>query len=912
AVALSRGGPGRSSEGLMFVRFRPERDRSVQDLLDGPNGIRSRFFSEVEGALALAILPQSIGRGYSQSFQLALQHDNLDKLDEYVQKVSQALRETGMLFGVRSAFEFNKPQLEVKIERERAAALGVPIDAIARTLQILFGGRDLSDIKIGGKQYDVIVQLNRESRLRPADLDRVHVRSDSGGLIQLSNLVKYSEVAGPNAIFHYNRIRSATIEGTPVGSVALGTAIENTEAILEEMLPADFRYVWKGEASDLQETGSETWFVILLAVLTIYIVLAAQFESLVHPITVMVALPLAAIGASGSLWLLNQVDSLGTMLYGWANYSPDPPAIAGILSGLVPRIPSMTINVFSQIGMVLLLGLVTKNSILLVEFANQQRAKGVSAREAMLEAAAIRFRPILMTALGTITGIFPIAIGFGAGAESRRPMGVAVVGGMTTATVLTFFVIPVVYVIFDEIKERVFSKPNPRLPGAMLLLAFLASCLFKRDILAEEASLSGPSKLSLSKAVDLALEHNLDIITAKNRIEQQRNVKLEVRSYMLPRVALDGSYEQVDDSLVETFREDAFGSNKNFDSKLELRQPLYAGGKSMAAYRRESLRELAAELELREVELEVVMDVEARFLDVLLAKSKLSVQKQSVELLEEALRSEREKLKVGDVSQFNVLRAEVEVANSLTRLIRAKNEVNLSYEELLQIIGFLQEDLSLKKKPFALDGELRQKAFAISLEDALHKALTNRPHIKRLKLLIDASKQGVKVEKADYWPVVVAVGSYGVEKSRFSNDLSDTLNGWRARIEANWKIFDSWQTSSRIAERQSEVLNAEAALRQARLDVEVEAKQAYSSLREARTLLKASRKVVETAEESVRLAINRINAGAGIQLDLLNAQVALTEARLNEVQALYDYNLAVARMKRATGKGVTDRDRGSL
>ena len=450
AVALARGGPGKASEGLMFIRFNAKRGRSVQDVLSGPLGMRARFFTEIEGAIALAILPKAIGRGFDQSLQLEIQSNDLDALDEYSRELVARLQQEGLLQGLRSRFAFNKPELEVEIKRERAAMLGVSVEDIARTLQILFGGRDLSKIKRSGEQYDVIVQLDRESRLRPSDLDLVYVRGDRGDLVQLTNLVDYKQTAGPNAVFHYNRIRSSAIEGTPVAGIPLGTALSKTEQIVRETMPSGFRFEWAGEASDLKEAGSDTLFVLLLALLTIYMVLAAQFESLVHPFTVMVAIPLAAFGAFGSLWLLSLVDGLGTGLFGWANYAPDPPFFAKILSALVPRIPSMTINIFSQIGIVLLLGLVTKNSILLVEFANQRVAKGKSARDAMLEAAQIRFRPILMTAIGTITGILPIAIGFGAGAESRRPMGVAAVGGMLSATLFTFFVIPVVYTLFDE------------------------------------------------------------------------------------------------------------------------------------------------------------------------------------------------------------------------------------------------------------------------------------------------------------------------------------------------------------------------------------------------------------------------------------------------------------------------------
>lgn len=460
AVALSRGGPGDPSSGLMFMRFKEGERRSVQDIVGGPHGMGARFFGEIEGALAFPIVPKAIGRGFGQTFQLVLQNQDLDALAKYGADLANRLRGEGFLINVRSVFQIDKPQLRVTIDRDRAATLGVSIEEISRTMQILFGGLDLSKIKREGKEYDVIVQLARESRLTPRDLDTVYVRSSTGQLIQLASVVNWQPIAGPSAISHYNRLRSASIEATPVG-VPMGTAIARTEKILAEDLPPGFRYEWSGEAKDLKDTGTEVYFVLILAILIVYMVLAAQFESLVHPFTVMLALPLAAFGALGALWLLGWVDFVGTALFGWTNYAPpgSAPGWAHTLSRFIPRIPAMNINLFSQIGMVLLVGLVTKNSILLVEFANQQVERGKSALEAMREAGLTRLRPILMTSLATIAGILPIAIGFGAGAESRRPMGVAVVGGMLTSTFLTLLVIPVVYTVFADMGRRFRQRP---------------------------------------------------------------------------------------------------------------------------------------------------------------------------------------------------------------------------------------------------------------------------------------------------------------------------------------------------------------------------------------------------------------------------------------------------------------------
>ena len=459
-VAPAFAGPGSSSFGIVFVSFKDqsERERSVQEIVLGPGGLQQRMFAEVEGAIAIANLPKAIEVNFRDSpFELILQNQDLDQLAKVSGDVANQLKAMTnaagkpLLSNVRVSYELDKPELRLSIDRDRAASLGVSIEDISRTLQILFGGLDLSRIKVAGKEYQVIAQLERTSRLTPQDLDSIFVRSSKDELIQLSTVVTRQTGAAPNAINHYGRLRSASITASP-GAVPIGTVLDTTDEMLSTTLPPGFLHAWGGDAKSMKDASAEVWWVLGLAAIIVYMTLAAQFESLVHPLTVMLALPLAGVGAFGSLWLLFLGGALGL-------YAP---------------IPAMNINLFSQIGLVLLVGLVTKNSILLVEFANQRCALGDRPLAAMLEAGRVRLRPILMTACSTIAGVLPIAIGFGAGAESRRPLGVAVVGGMLTSTFLTLFVVPVVYTLFSDLAGR-FSRrsatpvvpPSPDVSPAM-------------------------------------------------------------------------------------------------------------------------------------------------------------------------------------------------------------------------------------------------------------------------------------------------------------------------------------------------------------------------------------------------------------------------------------------------------------
>lgn len=447
-VAPGFSGPGSANVGIVFVHLKPksERDRSVQEIVRAPGGLMERFMTEAEGVIAIPNIPKAIERRGNSPFQLVIQANDLDSLNKYSAELLDRFRSVPWLANVQTSFEVSKPELRLNIDRNRAAALGVAISDISRTLQILFGGLDVSTLKRDGKEYEVIAQLQRESRLTPQDLDRIYVRNTRGELIQLGNVISRDVGVAPNEIGHYNRLRSATLSGTPVG-VTIGTAMEQTEAILAETLPDGFSYSWSGEGRDLQEAGQEFWWILLLAAVITYMVLASQFESLTDPFTVMLTVPLSFLGALGALWLMQNLGA----------------------AGIIPAYPAMNINLFSQVGLVLLVGLVTKNGILLIEFANQLRRRGEDAHAAIIRSGKVRLRPILMTAISTVAGIMPIAIGFGAGAESRRPMGIVVVGGMTLSTILTLFVLPVVYTVLADLGQKIGARTTDRINESSLM-----------------------------------------------------------------------------------------------------------------------------------------------------------------------------------------------------------------------------------------------------------------------------------------------------------------------------------------------------------------------------------------------------------------------------------------------------------
>ena len=323
------------------------------------------------------------------------------------------------LVNVNTDLRVNKPELTVAFDRDRAEDIGVPVGDIAAALQTFLGGRRVSTFTRNDKLYYVMVQLDSAQRRTPSDLSGLYVRGRNGQLVQLDAVAHVREGVGPRQLNHYNRVRDFTLTAGLAPGFALGEALDSLDRAARAVLPRGSSTALAGESRDLKESGGALYFAFGVALVVVFMVLASQFESLVHPFTVLLAVPLAVTGALATLFAVRS-----------------------------------TLNLYSQIGMILLIGLVTKNSILLVEYTNQLKARGMDTVAAVIEAGRIRLRPILMTSVATIMGALPVAMGLGAGSASRRPLGYAIVGGIFFSTVLTLFVVPVAYVLLDRLTAR--------------------------------------------------------------------------------------------------------------------------------------------------------------------------------------------------------------------------------------------------------------------------------------------------------------------------------------------------------------------------------------------------------------------------------------------------------------------------
>ena len=355
--------------------------------------------------------------------QYVLQAMTIDRLEEVLPKFMEKVYESDVLQMADVNLKFSKPEARITINRDKANLLGVSTRDIAQTLQYGLSGQRMGYFYMNGKQYEILAEINRQQRNKPADLKSIYLRSSSGEMIQMDNMVTVQENVAPPQLYHYNRFLSATISAGLAKGKTIGEGLAEMDRIAAEVLPDDFRTALTGDSKEFRESSSSLLFAFLLAIVLIYLILAAQFESFKDPFVIMLTVPLAIAGA------LIFMASTG-----------------------------QTMNIYSQIGIIMLIGLVAKNGILIVEFANQKQEAGESLMNAIESASLQRMRPILMTSASTILGLLPLTMATGEGANGRIAMGVAVVGGMVVSTILTLYIVPAIYSYVSTDRSKQIKK----------------------------------------------------------------------------------------------------------------------------------------------------------------------------------------------------------------------------------------------------------------------------------------------------------------------------------------------------------------------------------------------------------------------------------------------------------------------
>ncbi|SFX54249.1 efflux RND transporter permease subunit [Marinospirillum alkaliphilum] len=400
---------------ISFVGFEDwnDRQRSAQQIAAE---LQPKMFAGIPGIMAFPVLPASLGQSpIARPIQLVIQSTgDFEDLDRLANALLGKIMADGRLVNPDTDLKLNKPELRLDVDRDKAASLGISLDVIARSLETLLGGRTVTRYSIGSRQYDVVVKVEDADRATPQDLAAIQVRSRDGEMVPLSNLITVREEVAPRELKHFNKLRSVTLQANLAPGVSQGEALtwvrQLAEDTAEEMGITGILFDYDGQAREFMSSGNTLAITFLLSLVFIYLVLAAQFESFRAPLVILLTVPLAMLGALLTLMLIGG-----------------------------------TLNAYSQIGLIALIGIITKNGILITEFANQQREQGLAMMDAVVEASVLRLRPILMTSLAMILGCLPLALATGAGAESRQQIGWVIVGGMTVGTLLTLFVVPTVY-----------------------------------------------------------------------------------------------------------------------------------------------------------------------------------------------------------------------------------------------------------------------------------------------------------------------------------------------------------------------------------------------------------------------------------------------------------------------------------
>ena len=418
-VAPGFSGSGATNTGFVRLTLSEpnERTRSQQQIVDMVN----RNLGKYSEGKAFAIQEQtiSVNRRGGLPVQFVIQNNDFSKISQVLPKFLEEANKSPVFQGVDVDLKFNKPEVNIEIDRIKASQLGVSVSDVSQTLQLALSNLQLGYFFRAGKQYSVIGQVARNDRDDPTDLKNIYVRNSRGEIISLDNVVSIREQTTPPTLYHFNRYKSATVSAGLAPGRTLGEGIKEMETIANRLLDDTFATSLAGSSRDFAESSGNTMFAFILALALIFLVLSAQFESFIDPLVIMLTVPLAIAGAVLSLWLFDQ-----------------------------------TLNIFSQIGMIMLIGLVTKNGILIVEFANQKQLAGLPKKQAVIEAASARLRPILMTSLAMSLGALPIALSLGAAATSRIPLGIVIVGGIMFSLILTLYVIPAMYSFLSGKKKK--------------------------------------------------------------------------------------------------------------------------------------------------------------------------------------------------------------------------------------------------------------------------------------------------------------------------------------------------------------------------------------------------------------------------------------------------------------------------
>jgi len=839
--AIGAGDSGTVRQGVLYVKLAERHTRRHQDAVQ--QEVRQRlltvpgivFSIEEVGGVGSSVKPLNVN----------VKGEDMATLKRLAAELKAAMYRMPGIVDLEMTLEHDSPEYRLTVDRERAYETGIMTRDIVASVGKLVGGQVVSVYEDEeGDSIDVRVRLPENLRRDPEQVLDLKVIAGNGGqtLVPLRNVVRYEPAATPSEVNRRDLARivtvSANLDGLPIG-----TAIQKINAATAQMaIPPGYSVSFAGEAEDMVESFGYMAEALVLAVLFVYLILAAQFESFLEPLAIMLSLPLSVVGMAGMLLATGD-----------------------------------TVNIMSLIGLIMLMGLVTKNAILLVDYAKVLRSRGLDRRTAVIEAGRTRLRPIMMTTLAMIFGMLPLAFAIGSGAEMRAPMGRAVIGGLITSTMLTLLVVPVVYTVLDDIaswlKKTLLSRRAAKATSAALVI------LLTLSVSAATADAEA-RRLTLAEAVTIALSQNQEIVKAHEYGRSVQGRYLEERAAILPQLRMESEIARNRDETLALGDSDIALEQDQSRIGLLVSQPIYTWGKIGAAVRAAEKALKTAEERLRLARQSVEQQVTGSFYDLLLAKELHVLARQNRSQKERHLFEAERRFEAGVATDYDILAARVAVENASPEVIRTENDARIARDRLRFLLS-IEEEVDADG---ALQGEGLSLAVLPSYEESLALAVNRRPELTDLRHQIGVFEELVTIARTGLKPRLDLQAGADWKDIEAGDAAADGY-GYQAGIFFTWPLFDGRRTAGQVMQAESDLRTAQAEERRLIDAISLETREAVNRAREAEEIVRALSGTVTQAERLLAMAEKGYELGVKIRLEVEDAELNLLQAQSNLARA---------------------------
>jgi HAE1 family hydrophobic/amphiphilic exporter-1 len=833
------------------------------------------------------------GAPYEPPINVFVRGDDLAQLQRITSEIEAKVRQVPGAVDISTNLESGQPEVVARVDRSLAADLGFSVGSIGSQLRGMVEGIVPTKLRDGDREFDIRVRLAPEYRNDPAAVLRTPLYSPGGAAVRAGDVARFAPAVGPSNIDREQRRRQAKIGVDLAAGYALGDVTKNIERAMSTIqMPANFEWGFAGDVEMMQESAAALGLALILAVAFIYIVLASQFESFIEPFIIMLSLPLAIVGAL--LLLLATGKNIG--------------------------MPAM-------IGVVMLMGLVTKNAILLVDYTNQLRKEGLSVKDALLKAGPVRLRPIIMTTIAMILGMMPSAFGSGDGSEFRAPISIATIGGLLTSTLLTLVVVPVAYLLLDRALVRVkawkeapmpaWARTAARVTGVLVVIALLGAFLSVARAFAGPPSPASASQgqapvpaaatkartLTIDQALEEAVSRNEALKVSQERLHESQARVSEAKAAFLPSLNLNFLYTPAQASPALKIPAGIFGPNEqtfraNFVRenvmRFELSQPLYTGGRLANAYAAQAATEESSRLEVDRARQSLTLQVYEAFYAALMNDQGIRVSEEGVTIAQKHLELAKARFEAGSAARLDVLRAEVELSNAKTRLIRARSAADVSYQTLRTVLSLPQGE------PLRLAGSLDDIP-SLPPAAVLENALTSRADIRSLGQQREAAQRLVSLANAELKPMLALNGNVQYQEDGLSSLMSGSNQSYQFGLNLTVPLFNAPSVAAKRGAATARVKQAEHAANAALDNARLEVASASRELDAAREIVSTEQKAVEMAREGLSIAEVSYENGVITSTELNDARLSLLETEWELMQAKYGQIVAAARTRFAAG-----------